>query len=209
MHLTRQQTWCFGIMGGLVAALLMVGVSRAAAGNEVFQGFVQHIARQVTRDKAEFVAAESCTAWFYQQMRKPSRGRVDVHRLSFTDGALGANACASQYPGINEARAAFAKSQSILSLSLTFYQLALVADRDDDERYDTVELRDILESLNVSLFSRDYPMQSLARLNGAFDNVRETVEFAVLTDSMRALYRKGYRFTNADRAALGRVTGAS
>ncbi len=216
MNLTGTQTWLLGIMGGTVAALLLVGVSRAAdgaafvaTGNDVFHGFVQHIARQVTKDKVAFVAAESCTAWFYQQLRKPPSGRADVYRLSFTDEAPGSHACASQYADINEARAAFAKSQSTLSLSLTFYQLALVADRDDDERYDAVELRDILDSLNLSLLEREYSMQSLARLNGAFDDVRKAEEFTVLTDSMAMLYRKGYRFTNMDQAAMGRVTGAS
>ena len=216
MNLAGKQMWLLGIMGGMVAALLTVGVSRAAdgavfvaEGNDVFQGFVGHIAQQVDRDKADFVAAESCTAWFYEQLRKPPSGRVDVYHLSFTDEAHGSHACASQYPGINEARAAFAKSQSTLSLSLTFYQLALVADRDDDERYDAVELRDILDSLNLSRLEREYPLQSLARLNGAFDNVRMAEEFTVLTDSMATLYRKGYRFTNMDQAAMGRVTGAS
>ena len=209
MRLREQQPWRLGLAGGLSVALMTGGVSMAAPGNDVFQGFVEHIAQQVTRDKVEFVAAESCTAWFYQQMRKPPRGRVDVYRLSFTDEAPASNPCAGQYRGINEARAAFAKSQSILSLSLTFYQLALVADRDDDERYDAVELRDILESLNVSLFAREYPMQLIARLNGAFDDVREAEAFTVLTNGMETLYRKGYRFTNVDQAAMGRVTGAS
>ncbi len=209
MYLTGKQTGLLGIMGGMIAAFLMVGLSWAAPGNGVFEGFVRHIAQQVNRDKADFVVAESCTSWFYRQLRKPPVGRGDVYQLSFTDDAPASNACASQYPGINEARAAFAQSQSTLSLSLTFYQLALVADRDDDERYDAVELRDILESLNVSLFEREYPLQLLARLNGVFDDVREAVEFTVLTDGMQALYHKGYRLTNADQAAMGRVTGAS
>ena len=196
-----------GLVGGLGMVLVAGGLSYAATGHDVFQGFARHIAQQVTRDKAEFVAAESCAAWFYQQMRKPPRGRVDVYRLSFTDEAPDSHACAGQYPGINEARAAFAKSQSTLSLSLTFYQLALVADRDDDERYDTVELRDILDSLNVSLFEGDHALRLLARLNGAFDDVREAAAFTVLTNGMETLYRKGYRFTNMDQAAMGRVTG--
>lgn len=196
---------------GLVVALLMGGVSWAAIGNGVFQGFVHHIAQQITRDKVDFVVAESCTSWFYQQLRKPSTVRPDVQRLSFSvaEEDPESNACASRYPGINEARQAFAQSQSTLSLSLTFYQLALVADRDDDERYDASELRDMLASLNVALLQGDHPFQFLAKLTGKFDDVRETVEFTILTDSMQALYSKGYRFTNADQAAMGRVTGVS
>jgi len=94
------------------------------------------------------------------------------------------------------------------SLSLTFYQLALVADRDDDEHYDAGELQDILASLNVAPLPGDH-LQLLAMLTGKFDDVREAIEFTVLTDSMQALYSKGYRFTDADQAAMSRVTGES
>ena len=200
-----------GFTGGLAVALFMGGVSWAAIGNGVFEGFVHHIAQQITRDKVDFVVAESCTTWFYEQLRKSPGVRPDVKRLSFSVAEKDpeSNACASRYPGINEARQAFAHTQSTLSLSLTFYQLALVADRDDDERYDASELRDMSTSLNVALLQGDHPFQLLAKLTGKFDDVRETVEFTILTDSMQALYSKGYRFTNADQAAMGRVTGAS
>ncbi len=209
MWLTEKQTRLSGIMGGMGVALLAGGVSWAAVGNGVFQGFIQHIAQQVTRDKADFVAAESCTTWFYQQLQKPPTGRADVQHIALTDDSSDSDACSSRYPGINEARAAFAQSQSSLSFSLTFYQLALVADRDDDERYDAIELKDILDSLNVSLFEGAAPLRLLAGLNGKFDDVRETVEFTVLTESIQTLYHKGYRLTNADQAAMGRMTGAS
>ncbi len=187
----------------------MGGMSWAAVGNGVFEGFVHHIAQQITRDKVEFAVAESCTSWFYEQLKKPSPMRPDVQQLSFVTEEDRSHACAGRYPGINEARQAFAHSQSTLSLSLTFYQLALVADRDDDERYDANELRDILTSLNVVLLQEDLPVQLLGKLKGKFDDVRETVEFTILTDSMQALYSKGYRFTQADQAAMGRVTGES
>ena len=84
-----------------------------------------------------------------------------------------------------------------------------MADRDDDERYDAGELQDILASLNVLPLQGDFPDQLLARLTGKFDDVREAIEFTTLTDSMQALYSKGYRFTPADQAAMGRVTGES
>ena len=188
----------------------MGGVSEAALGNDVFQGFIHHIAQQITRDKVDFAVAESCTSWFYEQLKKPPTVRPDVKRLSFVaEEDPDAHPCAGRYPGINEARQAFAHSQSTLSLSLTFYQLALVADRDDDERYDAGELQDMLASLNVALLQEDHPFQLLAKLTGKFDDVREAVEFTVLTDSMQALYSKGYRFTSADQAAMGRVTGES
>ncbi|MCY3728417.1 MAG: hypothetical protein OXF97_05390 [Nitrospira sp.] len=190
----------------LAVALCMGGMSWAAVGNGVFQGFLHHIARQIDRDKVDFAVAESCTSWFYEQLKKPVR--PDVKQLSFVTEEDRSHACAGRYPGINEARQAFAHSQSTLSLSLTFYQLALVADRDDDERYDAGELQDILASLNVALLPGDH-LQLLAKLTGKFDDVREAVEFTILTDSMQALYSKGYRFTDADQAAMGRVTGES
>lgn len=195
---------------GFVVALFIGGVSWAAIGNGVFEGFVHHIAQQITRDKVDFAVAESCTSWFYERLRKSPGVRPDVKRLSFVvEASPDSHSCASRYPGINEAREAFAHTQSTLSLSLTFYQLALVADRDDDERYDAGELRDMLASLNVALLHGDHPIQLLAKLKGKFDDVRKAVEFTILTDSMQALYSKGYRFTTADQAAMGRVTGTS
>lgn len=207
----RTGSWkrAFGFTG-LAVALCMGGVSWAAVGTGVFQGFLHHIAQQITRDKVDFAVAESCTSWFYEQLKKPPTVRPDVQRLSFVaEGDSDSHACAGRYPDINEARQAFAQSQSTLSLSLTFYQLALVADRDDDERYDVSELQDMLASLNVKPLQGDRSVQLLAKLNGKFDDVREAIEFTTLTDSMQALYSKGYRFTTADQAALGRVTGES
>ena len=192
----------------LAVALCMGGMSGAATGNGVFQGFLHHIAQQITRDKVDFAVAESCTSWFYEQLKKSSPMRADVQRLSFVTEEDRSHACAGRYPGINEARQAFAHSQSTLSLSLTFYQFALVADRDDDERYDAGELQDILASLNVAPLPGDH-LQLLAKLTGKFDDVREAIEFTTLTDSMQALYSKGYRFTTADQAAMSRVTGES
>ncbi|MDE0146685.1 MAG: hypothetical protein OXI53_08495 [Nitrospira sp.] len=190
----------------LTVAFCMGGLSWAATGNGVFQGFLHHIALQIDRDKVDFAVAESCTSWFYEQLKQP--GRPDVQQLSFVTEEDRSHACAGRYPGINEARQAFAHSQSTLSLSLTFYQLALVADRDDDEHYDAGELQDILASLNVAPLPGDH-LQLLAMLTGKFDDVREAIEFTVLTDSMQALYSKGYRFTDADQAAMSRVTGES
>ena len=188
----------------------MGGVSGAALGNGVFQGFTHHIAQQITRDKVDFAVAESCTSWFYEQMKKSPGVRPDVKRLSLVaEDDPDSHPCAGRYPGINEARQAFADTQSTLSLSLTFYQLALVADRDDDESYDADELQDMLASLNVELLQGDHPFQLLAKLTGKFDDVREAIEFTTLTDGMQALYTKGYRFTPADQAAMGRVTGES
>jgi len=200
-----------GLLWCLVVVLLFAPGSLASVGNDVFQGFLHHIAQQIAKDKVDFAVAESCTSWFYEQLQKPPAFRPDVQHLSSSvaDKDPDSHACASRYLGINEARQAFAQSQSTLSLSLTFYQLALVADRDDDGRYNARELSDILDSLNVALLHGEHPLELLTKLNGKFDDVRETIEFTILTDSMQALYSKGYRFTHADQTAMNRVTGAS
>ena len=107
-----------GFTGGLVVTLVIGGVSWAAIGNGVFEGFVHHIARQINRDKVDFAVAESCTSWFYEQLRKSPGARPDVKRLSSSvaEGDPDSHPCAGRYPGINEARQAFADTQSTLSL---------------------------------------------------------------------------------------------
>ena len=44
-------------------------------------------------------------------------------------------------------------------------------------------------------------------LNEKFDSVRLMGEFNVVTTGMESLYKKGYRFTKADQAALNREAG--
>jgi hypothetical protein len=189
--------WCGG------AALF------AAVTVGVFSGFTHHISEQIMKDTVEFAAAEICTVWHYQQLKK-KRIRPDVERTSFQQ--IGRDPeqspCPTDFPdGINGARAAFAKTQSSLSLSLTFYQFALVGDRNDDGEYDATELQDVFESVGVSYMKHEGVVQHLSKLNGMFDTVRKTIEFSVLTDGMQALFTKGYRLTPADQDALNKVTG--
>ena len=197
----------FVIMGSVVAwggASLFAAVTAG-----VFGGFTKHISEQIMKDKVEFAAAENCTVWHYQQLKK-KRIRPDVEKTSFQqiEQDPQQSPCSTDYPdGINGARAAFAKTQSSLSLSLTFYQFALVGDRNDDGEYNAVELQDVAESVGVSYMEHEGAFQQLAKLNGKFDAVRETVEFSVLTDGMQALFTKGYRLTLADQDALNKVTG--
>jgi len=177
----------------------------------VFGGFTNHISEQIQKDKVEFAAAETCTVWYYKKLKKKPIVRPEVEHISFhpIDQDSEKSPCPMEYPdGINGARAVFAQTQSFLSLSLTFYQFALVGDRNDDGEYDTVELQDVSESLGMSFVKQEEAFQYLARLNGKFDAVRETVEFSVLTDGMQTLFTKGYRLTAADQDALNKVTGA-
>ncbi len=182
----------------------------AAATIGVFSGFTDHISEQIKKDKVEFAAAESCTVWHYEKLKKKPIVRPEVETISFQsiDQGLDTSPCPMDYPdGINGARAAFAKWQSSLSLSLTFYQFALVGDRNDDGEYDSVELQDVSESLGVRFLGQEETFQYLANLNGKFDVVRETVEFSVLTDGLQTLFTKGYRLTPSDQDALNKVAG--
>ena len=58
----------------------------------------------------------------------------------------------------------------------------------------------------VIFLEQEEPFQHLAKLNGKFDAVCETVEFSVLTDGMQVLFSKGYRLTPSDQDALNKVT---
>jgi len=182
----------------------------AAVTAGVFGGFTHHISEQIMKDKVEFAAAELCTVWHYEQLKKKKHTRPEVQQLSFQPISDDSeqNPCLTEYPdGIIGARSAFAHTQSSLSFSLTFYQFALVGDRNDDGEYDAVELQDVSESVGISYMEHEEAFQQLAKLNGKFDAVRETVEFSVLTDGMQVLFTKGYRLTPADQNALNKVTG--
>lgn len=183
----------------------------AAATAGVFGGFTNHISEQIMKDKVEFAAAETCTVWHYDKLKKKPivRPEVELIAFHFINQNSEKSPCPMEYPdGINGARAAFGKTQASLSLSLTFYQFALVGDRNDDGDYDAVELQDVIESLGVSYLAQEEAFQHLTKLKGKFDVVHETVEFSVLTDGMQALFTKGYRLTPADQDALNQVSGA-
>lgn len=179
----------------------------AAVGYDVFQGFTRHISQQIVKDKREFVDAQSCTEWFYQRLRRQPRS-PESEKVSSAGMASDMSDCLDQYPtGLDGARAAFSRTQSSLSLSLTFYQLALVGDRNDDDQYNAVELRDLVESFGMAFEDRLAPATYVAALTNKFDSVRRAGEFQTLTSGMASLFKKGYRFTNADQAALNREAG--
>jgi hypothetical protein len=176
----------------------------ASPGTDVFQGFTKHIAAQIGKDKREFSIADTCTAWFYKQMgQKPPR--PEVEKILFLP--LGQTEpdfdCAKMFPeGLVQAREAFGNTQQLLSLSLTFFQVALVVDGDDNQEYSPDEIHDVLESFGLP-FYEGQPLGRYTRdLTGLFDNIREKVQFQFLMEGMQALMNKGYRFTGADQTAL-------
>ena len=189
--------------------ILMIGTNiesvLASAGTEIFRGFTGHISRQILQDKQAFYVAQTCTTFFYKNIKKPKRPQVEkisyIPRTQTTDDLD----CSTRYPkGLDEAREAFSHSQQLLSLSLTFFEFALVGDRDDDQQYAGKELRDVMESFGVTYEDHLPSARYITSLNRVFDTVIDKGEIETLTNSMSILLGKGYRFTPADQAALNR-----
>ena len=183
----------------------------AAQAMDVFQGFTSHIERQIQQDKQYFVDAQTCTEWFYKQQKQPDRPksqgidfsgrRPDIHPTVQTSD------CPGRYPGgLNAAREDFSFTQSALSISLTFYEFALVGDRNDDGRYNQAELRDLLESFGLSYHQSGAASVHLAALTSTFDGLHKTGGLERLMASMGRLFDKGYRLTEHDRSTLDQIT---
>jgi hypothetical protein len=167
----------------------------------LFKGFTSYIANQVENDKKEFLQAQLCTQWFYKQLR-PKPSAPSVKPIAYENESD----CEHRFPeGINGARNELSRTQSSLSVSLTFYEFALVGDGDDDGRYSESELHDMLDAFG---FSSGFPSQLvLGTLNNKFDAIRQHGGLEALMTSMASLYDKGYRFTDKDRKALDRIMG--
>lgn len=197
-------------MSGAVVALLLSQQAlpvKASPGTEVFQGFTQHISKQIVKDKQAFAVADTCTAWFYKQMGKKPPPAAKVEKIHFVPVSQQkpTDDCATRYPkGLEGAREAFGYSQQRLSFSLTFFQMALVSDGDDDHAYSTQEMQDVLVAFDRTYLSGQSVDQYVSQLVGLFDRNRPEVQFPVLMGSMQTLMNKGYRFTKADQTALNR-----
>jgi hypothetical protein len=175
----------------------------ASPGTDIFQGFTQHIGAQIGKDKQEFAIADTCTVWFYQHMNQKPRPEVErIHFFPLSKTGLDLD-CAKLFPeGLEQARQAFGNTQQRLSLSLTFYQMALVGDGDDNQEYSADEIQDVLEAFGLP-FQEGQPLGGYKRaLTGLFDRIRRDVQFNVLMEGMQVLMDKGYRFTEADQTAL-------
>ena len=202
--------------------VLVIGMSlglpraQATTTQDLFRLFTQHIRKQVVTDKQAFAEASRCTQWFYKrQKQKPPRPQVegvvrmppDQHpRLHVARSAASESDCDTLYPrGLDAVREAFSRTQSTLSLSLTFYEFALVSDGNDDGEYNATELRDVLRSLDLAS-DQSLPAEThLAALTDAFDSLHRTLGLDRLMASMSRLYDHGYRFTGADQTELHRV----
>ncbi len=205
------------LLGILCCVMSFSAKSFAGEEGQVFQAFTAHIHRQVEKDKVVFVQASTCTEWFYKQLRsKPQGPTVEgVAQHSHPDRLIEAGRpaetsldCEAHYPGgLKAAREDFSRTQSTLTLSLTFYEFALVGDRDDDDHYNPGELQDILESVGLQFNFGLAPGTQASALNSQFDSFHQNGELEQLVVGMGTLFDKGYRLTNRDQQALNKIMG--
>lgn len=184
------------------------GESQAAliVDNGVFPTFTGHIAKQVGIDKVAFAQASACLSWFYKGSKKtpPPAAQGIAWRLP----ALlePERDCPREYPGgMETARDDFARKQAFLSVSLTVYEFALVADHNDDNQYNAAELQDLFHSLSLAYDSATPPRAASATLTDRFDQWYRTRNLEEVMQGMSTLYERGYRMTPHDRAELDRV----
>jgi len=198
------------LAAGLFLAVLMCALfpgNSFGRENTIFQQFTQHIGRQIHSDKQAFSQANSCVSWFYKLKKTPPPAVQGISWNRTPSSQLEAD-CLRNYPrGMDEARADFAKTQSLLSVSLTFYEFALVADRNDDAIYGPAELQDLLRSLTLSHSDRASTPNQVRALTERFDSWYRSRNMDALMQGMSDLYERGYRVTPSDRVELDRVMG--
>jgi len=206
----------YSVQAVLITALLLhlglsgflLASSQSHDKNEgVFNRFTRHIQQRVESDKVAFAKASGCTNWLYQQEKhKPDPSPVNPIRLDLTVQPPSREDCLRDYPGgLDAVRHDFHRTQTSLSVSLTFYEFALVGDRDDDERYSGDELRDLFQSLILPYDPAHLPSIHAAELAERFDTWHLARNLESLMRGMERLYEKGYRITSADRVELDRV----
>jgi len=176
--------------------------------SDVFRQFTQHIQRQIELDKTAFAQASGCTNWFYHQEKQPPAPPIaQPIRLDLVLQPPSKEECLRTYPrGLDSVRQDFHRTQTSLSVSLTFYEYALVGDRNDDGRYSREELQDIFPALALTFDPDLSPNAQAASLAGRFDDWYRMRNLEHLMTGMAQLYEKGYRVSPADRAELDRVT---
>ncbi len=179
---------------------------------DVFLQFTQHIRRQADSDKREFAHASQCMNWFYRRERhKPAPPAVQGVSWTIPEGARGRaiqsqQDCDARYPGgLDAVRKDFQRTQTSLSVTLTFYEFALVGDGDDNGVYSSHELRDILRALELPAESAQGAIGHVKALTGSFDSTHHSRSLESLMAGMTKLYDQGYRFTAADKANLDRL----
>lgn len=199
---------CCAVTAGSVYSSM---AATTLTGIDVFAQLTQHIQRQAKTDKQAFAAASQCVTWFYKHQKAPAPPSVRSIAWSSQTDKVGVDAeepsdCRTRYPGgLDAVRADFQRTQAFLSLTLTFYEFALVGDGDDNARYSARELRDVLLALDLSSETSLGTEAHLHSLTSSFDRLHDTRGMEALMAGMGKLYDQGYRVTPADRANLNRV----
>ena len=195
---------------GVVLTVLICALSPGNSlgkDNAIFQQFTQHIGRQIHKDKQAFAQASACVSWFYQLKKTPPPTVQGIGWKPTSSSQLEVD-CLRNYPsGMDDARNDLAKTQALLSVSLTFYEFALVADRNDDAIYSPVELQDLFRSLTLSYHDAEPTLKQVTALTERFDNWYRNRNMDALMQGMSDLYERGYRVTPSDRVELDRVMG--
>jgi hypothetical protein len=185
------------------------GDARSAliADNGVFPTFTGHIAKQVDIDKEAFAKASTCLSWFYKGSKQAPPAAAQGIAWHLPVLLLEPERdCPREYPGgMETARDDFARKQALLSVSLTVYEFALVADHNDDDQYNAAELRDLFHSLSLTYDAATPPRAAGATLTARFDQWYRSRNLEEVMQGMSALYEQGYRMTPHDRAELDRV----
>jgi hypothetical protein len=175
--------------------------------NTIFQQFTQHISRQIHKDKKAFAQANTCVSWFYKAEKTPPPTVQGIGWNPTPSSQIEVD-CLRHYPsGMDDARDDLAKTQALLSVSLTFYEFALVADRNDDAIYSPIELQDLLRSLTLSYHDGEPAPKQVTALMERFDSWYRSRNMDALMQGMSDLYERGYRVTPSDRVELDRVMG--
>lgn len=206
-----QRTAARLLAAGLVVTLLMLALfpgDSSGKENRIFEQFTHHIAKQIHKDKQAFAQASSCVSWFYHKAKTPPPPTAQGISWQATSTSQPEVDCPHAYPGgMDEARDDFSKTQSLLSVSLTFYEFALVADRNDDAIYSHIELQDLFRTLSLPYDDRDQAQTQVASLTERFDRWYRSRNMDALMQGMNDLYERGYRVTPSDRSELNRVMG--
>lgn len=195
---------------GLFLTVLLCGLftgNSLGGDNAIFQQFTQHIGQQIHKDKQAFAQANICVSWFYKAGKAPPQTVQKIDWRPVPSSQIEAD-CLRHYPsGMDDARDDLAKTQALLSVSLTFYEFALVADRNDDAIYSPVELQDLLRSLTLSYHDGEPAPKQVTALMERFDSLYRSRNMDALMQGMSDLYERGYRVTPSDRVELDRVMG--
>lgn len=208
LMIQRPEARLFGA-GVFLTLLILAFFPGDSSGREstIFQQFTQHIGRQIHKDKQAFSQANGCVSWFYKAKKTPPPA-VQGISWNMAPSSKPEVDCLRHYPGgMDEARDDFAKTQTMLSVSLTFYEFALVADRNDDAIYSPAELQDLFRSLTLSYRDGDPTPKQVTALTERFDSWYRSRNMEALMQGMSDLYERGYRVTRSDRDELDRVMG--